>query len=258
MKKYMNLAFIVLLACNNQSSTATKDSPAAATAAVTATSSTGNCGNLVLFRKGAVLQGATYDAAGKEIAKQKTTITDVKQEGGITIATAKIETSSQYNSKGNEKTLTYKCDGSNLYMDLQEVMQSYAAMKGTEVKANTMQFPLNISEGQTLPEASVSVSMDRGTGKKMDMVMHYKERTVGAKEKITTPAGSWNCYKVNTTIESEMMGMDEKTKKIMESMKDKMKMRMIMWYAPDFGIVKTDMYMGDKLQSHSQINSVKY
>jgi hypothetical protein len=257
MKKYMNLAFIVLLACNNQNGTATTDSPAVATAAVTATPPGGNCGNLVLFRKGAVLEGATYDATGKEIAKQKTTITDVKQEGGIMIANAKIETSSQY-SKGNEKSLTYKCDGTNLYMDLQELMQSYAAMKGTEVKANTMQFPLTISAGQTLPEASVSVSMDRGTGKKMDMVMHYRERTVGAKEKITTPAGSWNCYKVNTTMESEMVGMDEKTKKIMESMKDKMKMRMVMWYAPDFGIVKTDMYMGDKLQSHSQINSVKY
>lgn len=257
MKKYMNLAFIVLLACNNQNGTATKDSPAIATVAVTAASPSGNCGNLVLFRKGAVLEGATYDTTGKEIAKQKTTITDVKQEGGITIANAKIETTSKY-SKGNEKNLTYKCDGTNLYMDLQELMQSYAAMKGTEVKANTMQFPLNISEGQTLPEASVSVSMDRGTGKKMDMVVHYKERTVGAKEKITTPAGSWNCYKVNTTIESEMMGMDEKTKKIMESMKGRMKMRMVMWYAPDFGIVKTDMYMGDKLQSHSQINSVKY
>ncbi len=252
MKKYINLFFVVLLACNNQSSPAPT---AAVSEAVKSPSVSNGCGNLALFHKGAVIQGISYDDKDKETARQTTTITDVTSAGGITTATAKIEMT----MPGREvktSTMTYKCDGTNLSMDLNALVQSYAVFSKAKVSASSIQFPLNLSTGQTLPEASYTVSMDRG-GKTMEIKTTYKDRTVGPKQKITTPAGSWNCYEVNSVAESETPGMDERTKKIMESMKDKLKVRMVMWYAPDFGIVKTDTYIGGQLKSHSQIVSVK-
>ena len=55
----------------------------------------------------------------------------------------------------------------------------------------------------------------------------------------------------------EIPGMDERAKKIMESMKDKMKTTSTTWFAPDFGIVKMEMYQGGKLISKTEVTAVK-
>jgi hypothetical protein len=54
------------------------------------------------------------------------------------------------------------------------------------------------------------------------------ERTVVARESVTTPAGTWNCFKIvnktTTTITGYKMAP--------------FTMETTEWYAPDFGIVK--------------------
>jgi hypothetical protein len=256
MKKYVNLFFVVLLACNNQSSHAPATTTAAISEAIKPAPNSNGCGNLALFRKGAIMQGISYDDKGKETARQTTTIANVTEAGGVTTATANIEMFVP-GAKTRTNTMTYKCDGTNLYMDMNALVQNVTALTGSKVTASTIQFPLNIKAGETLPEASYTITMNAG-GKPMEITTTYKERTVGPKQKITTPAGSWNCYEVNSVASSEMKGMDEKMKKAMEAVKDKMKMRMVMWYAPDFGIIKTDTYMGGQLKGHSEIVSIKY
>jgi hypothetical protein len=252
----LGLYMLLLTACNNPEKQAASSVAASAAPATESTTSAdaGSCNNLIMFRKGAVLEGASFDAAGKETARQTTTITDVTNVGGITEAHAHITTHTERADKTMD--LVYKCDGSNLFMDMNELMQNYTVLKDAKAKVEAIQFPLNMSAGETLPDASFTVSMNRG-GKPMDIKTSYKNRTVGPKETIKTPAGSYNCYKINQDIESEMLGMDEKTKKIMDSMKDKMKMKIVMWYAPDFGIVKTEMFMNNELKNYSYVTSVK-
>ena len=91
----------------------------------------------------------------------------------------------------------------------------------------------------------------------MNITASYKNRIVAAREKITTTAGSWDCYKVTTDIESDVQGLDAETKKIMDAVKEKMKMSMAMWYHPEMGIVRMEMYQSGKLNIRTDITSVK-
>ncbi|MEP7238274.1 MAG: hypothetical protein ABI685_10430 [Ferruginibacter sp.] len=244
---------ILLFACNNQNSNPTEKKSKGNTVAAD-NASTGNCGSLILFKKGAVVEGTSYDANGKQTSKQTTTVNDVSEEGGMLVA----KSTSLTNGAAGQKTinLVYKCDGTNIYTDLNEMLANFASMGTVKGDVKPVQFPLNISEGQTLPEASYTISMDRGA-MKMDITSTVKNRTVGAKEKITTTAGSWDCYKVSSDMDSDVQGLDERTKKIMDAVKAKTKLSMIMWYTPEIGIVRTEMYSNGKLTSRTDITAIK-
>ena len=242
-----------LFACNNQKTDPKEKEGSDAVASEKAPATSG-CGKLILFKKGAVIEGTSYDAAGKETSKTTTTVTDVKNEGGILTATSM---GLMHSTATGDKTmnLIYKCDGNNLYMDINSMLQNFEGLNHIKGDIKPLQFPLNISVGQKLPDASYTVSIDKGV--KMDITSTYKNRTVTALEKITTTAGSWNCYKVTTDIDSDVQGLDATTKKIMDAVKDKMKMSMAMWYHPEMGIVRLEMYHAGKVNVRTDITSVK-
>lgn len=263
MKKYSILLLMVAIAaCNDNSKTTNtpgekKDS--ATEKKVVSAGNSGGCDNLILFHKGAVIEGKSYDAAGKEQGGQVTTITDVKNEGNETIAEARLDMRSIFNGKENSKSMNiaYKCNGKALYVDLTELLANFSALKEAKVQANSLEFPLQLSEGQTLPDASVNVEMSRA-GMNMKTTSTYTHRKVDAMENITTPAGTWNCYKISSSIETSVNFGGAAEQKIAEAMKQKMPAaKMIMWFAPGFGLVKTETYSGDKLSNRSEIVSFK-
>lgn len=254
MKKIISTFLIFsLFACNDQSSDS-KEKQSTASSTSADVSSTAGCGTLILFHKGVEIGGTNYDANGKETSTQTTIVTDVTEEGGMLVANS----SSVMNGKnsGKEIKLTYKCDGTNLYLDMTSMLQNFEGMTGTNSDAKPVQFPINVSVGEILPDASYTVSVNRGATK-MDITSSFKNRKVSAKENITTAAGSWDCYKISSDIESDVQGLDEKMKKIMEAVKEKMKMSITMWYSPKLGIVRTEMYQNGKLNSRSDITSIK-
>jgi hypothetical protein len=255
MKKILSACIMLsLFACNNQNgeSKEKEDRGEFASEKVTVTS---GCGKLVLFHKGAIIEGTSYDAAGKETSKTTTTVTDVKNEGGILTATS---SGLMKSTATGDKTmnLIYKCDGNNLYMDISSMLQNFEGLNHLKGDIKPLQFPVNISVGQKLPDASYTIAMDKGAVK-MDITSTYKNRIVAGIEKITTTAGSWDCYKVTTDIDSDVQGLDEATKKIMEAVKAKMKMSMAMWYNPEMGIVRMEMYNAGKVNIRTDITSIR-
>lgn len=256
-KKIFSVCLLIsLLACNNQSADTKEKELSRKPEKVGSGNSlkAPGCGKLILFHKGAIIETITFDANGNASSSQTTTVTDVKEEDGMLIARSSAFSNGPL-GKFNFN-LEYKCDGSNLYMDVTAVLQNFAALKSLKGDIKPVQFPLNISEGQVLPDASYTIALD--TGKiKMDITTTYKNRTVGASEKITTAAGTWNCYKISCDIGVDVQGADEKTKAIMESVKGKNKMNMIMWYDPEIGVVRTEIHLLGKLRNRSDITSIK-
>lgn len=63
-------------------------------------------------------------------------------------------------------------------------------------------------------------------------------RKVEGKEKITTPAGTWDCFKItnNTKLKIKTMGIGVP-----------MNMDVTKWFAPSFGMVKTKSKFGETL-----------
>lgn len=266
MKKniFLSLVLCCAIACNNESKTgASGDSlmavPAAATKTETNSSSPmpGNCGGLLLFKTGTVIEAVSYNKDGEETTRQSSTVLDVATTAAG--MTAEVEMKSNgLGKKENSFTGKYSCDGKNFYADLSSLFANMDA-KGAKIEGDPVSFPINVTEGEALPDVTYSMTVTKA-GKQMKTTVHMKNRKVGAKEKITTPAGTFDCYRISSTSEAEVdiEGMDEKMKQMMKSMKNTMpKQSFVMFYDPAVTIVKVEMYSDDKLVSHSDVVAIR-
>lgn len=256
-----HLIWIAVLwtACNNTAATDTSAKHLAA-AITEDKAETGPvaCNKLIFFEPGAEIVTRSYDGAGKETGGQFTKIISVKNEGGMTVANAAATDTNRVNNRITNTKYSYKCDGKNIYFDLANMMHSGSQMPNATIEASNLEYPIAVSAGQTLPDATGTMSFEKN-GKKTNMIYHYKERKVAGKEKITTPAGSWDCYKISNRVDVEVdfPGMSDKTKEMMKAMTNRMQSTGVTWFCPDFGIVKFEMYQNGKLVSSNEVVAVK-
>ena len=258
MKHFIWIA-VIYTACN--STTGTGQPANSAATALSATNEEAGpvaCNNLIFFKPGAEIGSKSYDGAGKVLATQHVKIESVKNEGGMTVAYVAASDTIMLGQHINNMKYNYKCDGKSIYFDLSSMMRSTAQERSATFEGSVIEYPINVSAGQTLPDANGTMTIEKG-GRKTTMKYHYKDRKVAGKEAVTTPAGSWNCYKISNTVavDVDFPGMTEKAKKMMETMSNQMKTTSITWFSPDFGIVKMEMYQNGKLVSRNEIVSVK-
>lgn len=214
------------------------------------------CGNALLFHEGVIVESKTFNAAGKQTMQSIARVTKVFDEAGITVAQLESKISNPDGSGERTSTMAYKCDGKNLLIDFSSLLAE--GKKDIIIEGSGFSFPMNITEGQTLPELTYSISMNQG-GKKMKITSSMKDRKVIGKENITITGGSFDCYKISSEIEAdtEIEGMDEKTKQIMDQMKSKIpKNRMVIWYAPEATVMKFEFFQGDKLVSRNEVTAI--
>ncbi|HTG57127.1 MAG TPA: hypothetical protein VL943_12700, partial [Niabella sp.] len=128
---------------------------------------------------------------------------------------------------------TMQCKSGQLLIDMKMMMnpQQTQQFKNAEVdgKGAFMEYPSSLTVGQTLSDANFSMDMKSESGMMANVSIDVTNRKVETKEKITTPAGSWDAYKI--TYDSKMiMNM---------GIAIPMKMQMTEWFVPDFGVVKS-------------------
>ncbi len=258
---YISFFSCLVIACNNAADapkTTSTETSTSKTEEPARSVNTGACSKLIFFQQGAEVETTSYNDAGSEISKQLTKVQDVKNENGMTVAYVE-GTDRMVNDEAKPPIhYNYKCDGDKIYFDIASMFRTEKKEGDANFESGSIEYPINVKEGETLPDAT-GVMRTEKDGKKMEMKYHFKERKVEGKEEVTTPAGTWNCYKISyvTEVDMEMPGMDEKSKLMMKKMKDAMKNKTITWFAPDFGVVKMEMYMNDKLTSRNEITSVK-
>ena len=100
----------------------------------------------------------------------------------------------------------------------------------------------------TLKDASVTVTVYNGTALFSTMKINISNRLVASQESITTPAGTFNCFKITQDIkvESIMMGMT-----IPISMKS------AEYYAAGTGLVKSQSFdKNGKLSGYSLLTKL--
>lgn len=259
MKKLFLSFFIaaIIVSCNNQEKSSAEITTAdTKTDKSEATTAKDGCGSIYLFKQGAVIESANYDGTGKELGKGTSTVTKVSSEGGIT--TSEVEMT--YHSAANPGSvhIKYKCDGNNLSFDIASLMGNFNFGNNAKVEGTEIVFPLTLTDGQTLPDASYSMSMTVGT-RTMNITSNIKERKVEGIEKVTTAGGSWDCFKVTSKIEAGIkMDGSEVEKRMAEAMKTQMGNKtMSMWFAPGVGIVKMEMYDNGKVSMRSEVTRIK-
>ena len=120
-------------------------------------------------------------------------------------------------------------------------------MEMTDAQLN---FPWDMKDGDQLEDAIFEIKTKQDGRDFMTIKSIVKDRKVEGMEKVTTPAGSWNCFKLKETRSTitEMMGKQISTKEV----------KTVQWFTPVAGLVKYESYTADgKVQDRSELISLK-
>ena len=164
------------------------------------------------FKKGMQFEMSTFNAKDKPTGKVSYSVNDVRKEGGSTI----MEMSAQFeDEKGKQRPpymVTYTCTGNELIADLSGMMQSMQSnMKDMELKMkmNKLVYPGKLSVGQKLSDGQIEAEMITNGTTMSTMTLLMANRQVEGKESVTTPAGTFDTYKVTSdmNMENRVMGI---------------------------------------------------
>jgi hypothetical protein len=197
----------------------------------------------------AQLEYAQFDRKGSPAGSSVQKITDVKQTAGSTEISV---TSESFDAKGKSLgslQLKARCEGGVFYIDMknymsQQSMESFEDMDMT-IEGGSLELPSSMKAGDVLKNGDLKMSFSGGGMPPMGMNISITNRKVEAVENITTPAGTFECYKLSFDIATTMMMMNIKAKGTE-------------WFSNGVGMVKSESYTTDgKLAGSTQLKAIK-
>jgi hypothetical protein len=198
-----------------------------------------DCSNYYYLQNNKTIEMSVYNKNGKESGKMIYKISDSKKSGSSATATI---TSEFVDTKGKtitNATNTVKCENGVMQMDMKEQIRSGTA-KASDVY---LEYPSNMNVGDKLKDGLLSMDYEQAGGLKSSIEISITERSIQAKESVTTTAGTWECFKITSKnkITSKIAGIDIP-----------IRMDVTEWFAPGFGIIKTESKTGK-----TEITSIK-
>jgi hypothetical protein len=196
-----------------------------------------------------------YTEKGKITGKSLSQVISIKDDGGVLTAIIK---GTVFDDKEKELTsmdYEYICDHGILKMDLKRFIPDEMFDSGDinfEMEGTFLEFPENIEVGQTLKDGMIEGKMMmEGNPASMNMTMTVKilNRKIESEESITTPAGTFSCFKISYDLESgtEIMGINTSVT-----------LKGIDYLAEDIGVIKTESYnRKGKLTGYSLLTAYK-
>jgi hypothetical protein len=214
------------------------------------------CDSYFNFKEGAEYEMEHYSAKEKLIGKYQTQILSIEDKGGVLTAIIK---GTMFDNKGKELTsidFEYMCEDGVLKMDMKKFIPQDMYGSGSDIKfemeGDYLELPQNLEVGQTLKDGLIEGKMImEGNPMMGNMTMTVKifNRKVESKESITTPAGTFSCFKITYDMESSNKVMGMNTKVTLSS---------VDYLAEGVGVVKTESYdKKGKLSGYSILTSYK-
>lgn len=215
---------------------------------------TAQCNPYFAYSQGTSLTLTNYNPKGKEESSQKMTIVDVTKEGDKEVLKTDIVI---YDKKGDEITsnqIEMICEDGKFKMDLSRfVPRGMGETQGIDIsfEGDGVSVPSELSVGKSLEDGDFSMKIQSDNPALSGMMggteIAITDRKVLAKESITTPAGTFDCFKVSskTTSATKMMGM---TRTVESSS--------IEWISKEVGMVRVESYdKKDKLSMYTELTS---
>jgi hypothetical protein len=207
---------------------------------------TQDCKNYYYLQNNKTVEMTIYNKKGNANGKQVYSVTDVKTVGGSTTGTIHSE---MFNEKGKsiaKGVSNMKCTGGVLMIDMKMMLPQQQAEQFAKADATVneayIEYPVSMKAGDQLKDGNFNMEINN-SGLKQSITMLISERKVEAKENITTPAGSWDCFKISSKTKMNIRTAGIGIPMNMESTE---------WYAPGFGVVKTQSKYGG-----TEITSIK-
>jgi hypothetical protein len=200
-------------------------------------------------RENTQMEYKQYDKKGGLSGSSVQKITSIKKLAGSTEVAV---TSESFDAKGKSlgtANLKVRCEGGIFYIDMsnylnQQSMEDYKDME-MSVEGGNLEMPSGMKAGDALKDGDLKMSFSSGGVNVMTMAVSITNRKVEAIENVTTPAGTFECYKISYDIATKMMMIN-------------VKMKGIEWYAKSVGLVKSESYSKDaKLQGSTVLAALK-
>ena len=197
--------------------------------------------------KGATLEYKSYDKKKSLTGITRHQVKDITQNGNAVSATIEVEAFDKKEKLLGTNEFTVRCEGGIYYIDMKNYMNSeaLAAYKDMDItiESDNLEIPSSLKVGDQLNDGSLVITVSSSGMKMMTMTTTISNRKIDAKEKITTEAGTFDCYKISYDITSKMMMT--------------MNLSALEWYAKDVGMVKSESYSKGNLSGSTILTAIK-
>jgi hypothetical protein len=193
------------------------------------------CNQFYQLDNGSYWEMENYNGKGKLASKNQQKVTSYNSTGSGFNATINSTT---FNEKGKELMkgdLVMKCEGGTIYIDMRNFINEdqMKALGNYELKveSDNLEIPSSLSAGQSLKDGTITLTATNAP-MPMKMTVNIHDRKVEGKESITTPAGTFECFKISSKATfKNQMGINMT-----------FEFSSIDWLAPKVGLVKTESY----------------
>lgn len=206
-----------------------------------------NCGFYFPEIEGAEVAYTSFNKKGKVFSSSKTRIKSVTSSDGAMSAIVETQT---FNKKGKDQgkmEFEMKCKDGVFSYDMKKFIapETLSAYENTEftVKSEDLKFPVKLSVGDKLDDAKVELTLNIEGMPAGGMSVYITDRKVVGQEKITTTAGTFDCYKI--TYKTEMKTVFSIITEGTE------------WIALGVGNVKTETFRKGKSMGYTLLTGIK-
>jgi hypothetical protein len=162
--------------------------------------------NFFPMSKGMVLGYQNLDSKGKVTSKTKTTCFDVStDDSGATIYKVITGITDAKDVDISSRVYEMKCKEGKFYMDVASfadpnAMKEFQNM-AINFDANDQVYPEVLSAGQALPDIKATISAAAEGDTVSTLAVTISNRKVVGTEKVTVPAGVFDCFKISYNME---------------------------------------------------------
>ena len=198
--------------------------------------------------EGAVREMANYDKKDKLTGTTIQTVKEIKTTGNKTEWTIGVVSKDDKGKDMGSGDLKMSCEEGIFKVDMKNFIdeETLKSFEGMEIKmdATDLDYPSDLQAGQTLKDGNITITVSNSGMTVMTMIVKIYDRKVEGIEDITTPAGTFSCYKMTSTIETKTMF------KVIAKSTD--------WMAKKVGTVRQESYDKDgKLTGYMVLTSMK-
>lgn len=198
-----------------------------------------DCRQFYFFQDHKTIEMTVYNKKGEATGKQVYQVALLHQDGPDRQSSVHAEMFDNFGHLLSQSEGEFKCTGGMVMasMKLSIPQQTLDQFRNADVKAkdNYLEYPAKMKPGEHLKDGQYTMVINNG-GKRQELTMTMNNRKVLGKESVTTPVGTWECYKISykARLAYHSSGMDIP-----------FDFAGIEYFAPGFGIVKTESKSGD-------------
>jgi len=198
-----------------------------------------DCSNYLFLQKNKTIENTIYSKKGDVNGRQVYTVTDVTTSGGIVSGNISSEMFDRKDKSMAKANSVVRCNGGIMMIDMKMLLpQQQQEQYGGKMEATSdsiyMEYPAGMKAGDELKDGVMTLNINN-SGMGQNLNMHIYERKVELQESVTTPAGTWMCFKINYKCK---MGVK------MGPINIPFNFEGSEWYAPGVGIIKSQSKYG--------------